>query len=455
MAAPANARPPTWRLVNARLPACLTSTRASSDEEGLARVDLTIVDRRIASIAAHAHAAGAALPDDVDAQGGIVMPCFVDAHVHLDKGHIAPRAPNPDGSFAAALATVAADRAAHWSAADVRARMEFGLKCAYAHGTRAMRTHLDSLGPQTRISWPVFAELREAWAGRIDLHASPLFGIDHALDDAHMRDVTAMLEAHGGPQPTLGAVTYMAPALQAGLDRLFRLASDKGWALDFHADETHDPAAQSLRVIAETALRFKFRGRILAGHCCSLALQGADEAARTIDLVAKAGISIVSLPMCNMYLQDRKAGRTPRWRGVTPLQELQAAGVKVMIASDNTRDPFYAYGDLDMLEVLREATRILHLDHPFGAWTQSATAAPAQALGLNGIGRLDRGASADFILFRARSLSELFSRPQTDRRVFRNGRRIRARLPDYRALDAREALLPGAPPLWPAGGAAD
>ena len=35
-----------------------------------------------------------------------------------------------------------------------------------------------------------------------------------------------------------------------------------------------------------------------------------------------------------------------------------------MIASDNTRDPFYPYGDLDMMEVWREGVRILHLDYP-------------------------------------------------------------------------------------------
>ena len=367
-----------WRLINARVPASLCDARAPVDEGGLARIDMTIAGARIKAVTAYRYGGGEASPRDVDAQGAIVLPCFVDAHVHLDKGHISPRAPNPDGSFGAALATVAADRVAHWSARDVRARMEFGLRCAYAHGAKAMRTHLDSLGPQTRISWPVFAELREAWAGRIALQASPLFGIDHALDDAHLADVTAMLEEHGGARQTLGAVTYMIPALQPGLERLFRLASDKGWGLDFHADETNDPAAQTLRTIAETALRFKFRNPILVGHCCSLALLHAEEAARTIELVAKAGLSIVSLPMCNMYLQDRKAGRTPRWRGVTPLQELKAAGVNVMIASDNTRDPFYAYGDLDMLEVLREGTRILHLDHPFADWTRVVTTAPAR-----------------------------------------------------------------------------
>ena len=444
-----------WRLLNARIPACLTAVRAPVDEEALARVDLTIAEGRITAIAAHVHADGAAAPpNDIDAQGGVVTPCFIDAHVHLDKGHISPRAPNPDGSFASALATVAADRVAHWNAADIRARMEFGLKCAYAHGVRALRTHLDSIGPQTRISWPVFAELRDAWAGRVDTRASPLFGVDFALDDGHMADVTAMLKAHGGVAPTLGAVTYMIPQLQPGLDRLFRLASEEGWSLDFHADETDDLNADSLRVIAETALRFKFRGRILVGHCCSLALQGAEEAARTIELVAKAGISIVSLPMCNLYLQDRKAGRTPRWRGVVPLKELKAAGVNVMIASDNTRDPFYAYGDLDMLEVWREGARILHLDHPFGDWAEAVTSAPAKALGLAGLGRLEAGGEADFILFRARSMSELFSRPQTDRLVFRRGRRIRARPPDYSDLDARQALLPGAPPLWRTSGAA-
>ena len=128
-------------------------------------------------------------------------------------------------------------------------------------------------------------------------------------------------------------------------------------------DESDSPHARSLVRIADAALRHKFAGRIVAGHCCSLALAEDAERAATIEKVAEARIAVVSLPMCNMYLQDRKAGRTPRWRGVAPLHELAAAGVTVMVASDNTRDPFYAYGDLDLIEVYREATRILHFDH--------------------------------------------------------------------------------------------
>ena len=115
-----------------------------------------------------------------------------------------------------------------------------------------------------------------------------------------------MLDVYGSG--ILGAVTYMVPRLAGGLDVLFALAERKGWDLDFHVDESADPAARSLRVIAETAIERRFPGRILVGHCCSLSLQDEDEQQRTIEAVAKAGVSVVSLPMCNMFLQDRRPG---------------------------------------------------------------------------------------------------------------------------------------------------
>ena len=148
---------------------------------------------RIAAIApAGAAATGAGPASSLD--GGIALPRLVDVHVHLDKGHIWPRSPNPDGTFPGALATVGADREANWSAGDVRARMDFALRGAFAHGTAAMRTHLDSLGKQIGISWPVYAELQAEWAGRIALQASPLFGADAALDPAHMQAVIAAVK---------------------------------------------------------------------------------------------------------------------------------------------------------------------------------------------------------------------------------------------------------------------
>ena len=68
----------------------------------------------------------------------------------------------------------------------------------------------------------------------------------------------------------------------------------------------------------------------------------------------------------------------------------RAAGVPVSFASDNCRDPFYAYGDYDMMEVYREAVRIAQLDHPFGDWAASVAATPAASCGFAGRGH-DRG----------------------------------------------------------------
>ncbi len=422
-----------YRLSNARIPLCLADGAAlAADRDGLTLVDLDVAEGRIDALLPSGTDAHDAAPA-VNLDGGIVLPRLVDPHVHLDKGHIWPRRRNPDGSFMGALESVMVDREANWSAKDVRARMEFGLRCAFAHGTAAMRTHIDSLGKQIAISWPVLAELRAEWAGRIALQASPLFGIQFALDPAHMRAVTAAVKAHG--DGLFGCVTYMIPEIDAALDIVFRNAIEHGFDLDFHVDETNDPAARALEHIADAAIRHRFAGKILAGHCCSLALQTTEDELRIIAKVREAGVAVVSLPMCNMYLQDRQAGRTPRWRGVAPVHELKAAGVPVMLASDNTRDPFYAYGDLDLVEVLREATRILQLDHSGTDWAEAVARVPAGFMGCGHAGMIAAGGAADLILTRARDWTEFFARPQSDRTVLVGGRAIDRALPDYRELD--------------------
>ena len=419
----------TFTLANVRVPVCLVEgVGLAADEDGLANVTIDVADGRITSIGSAAKAETA-----LDGRGGIVLPAFVDCHTHLDKGHIWPRKRNPDGSFAGALTAVAEDRQARWTGEDVVARMDFALRAAYAHGTRAIRTHIDSVAPQETISWPVFEAMRERWHGRIELQGSSLIGIDQVRDADWFETLAdRVAEARG----TIGAVTYMVPDLDGLLDRIFAAAIGRGTDLDFHADETDDAGAVSLARIAQAALRHRFDGRILVGHCCSLARQADRQVLETLDLVAEAGISVVSLPMCNMYLQDRRFdGTTPRWRGVTLLHEMKARGIPVAVASDNTRDPFYAYGDLDMLEVYREATRIAHFDHPVGDWPEAITKTPAAAMGLVDTGTLKAGAPADFTLFRGRRWTELLSRPENGRIVVRGGRSIDTTPPDYAELD--------------------
>ncbi|MER8490402.1 cytosine deaminase [Mesorhizobium australicum] len=422
----------SYRLANARLHASLTPGLAATyDSDGFALADIAVADGRISAIAAHDRAAISS--GAVDLAGRIVLPCFLDCHTHIDKGHIWPRKPNPDGTFMGALNAAGADRVARWTAEDVARRMDFSLRSAYAHGTRALRTHIDSVAPQEEISWPVFEMMRDAWRGRIELQGACLLGIEGVRDTKWFDGLAKRVAAAKG---VLGVVTYMVPDLEELLDHVFAQAIKHGLDLDFHADETDDIAAISLKKIAEAALWNGFEGNILVGHCCSLARQPDLEVLDTLDKVAKAGLAIVSLPMCNLYLQDRRADQTtPRWRGVTLLHEMKARGVPVAVASDNTRDPFYAYGDLDMLEVYRMATRTLHFDHPVGDWPQAVTATPAQVMRLDGFGTLAAGGDADFVLFKGRSWTELLSRSESDRIVVRAGRAIDRQLPDYAELD--------------------
>lgn len=325
-----------------------------------------------------------------------------------------------------------ADRKTSWNPEDVRRRMEFSLAAAYAHGTKAIRTHIDSIPPQHSISWPVFKEVRDAWAGRIDLQAVDLIHLPLLEEKDVCREVADTVADAGG---VFGAVAYIDEGAPELIDFAFELAEERGLDLDFHVDEGLDREARSLRLIAETARQRGFNGRINCGHCCAITVQDEDYIAETLDVIAETTISVVSLPMCNMYLQDRVPGHTPRRRGVTLLHEFAARGIPVSVASDNTRDPFYGFGDLDMHEVFTQATRIAHLDRPYADWPKAATATPATVMGLDDAGLIAPGRTADLVLYRGRGFSELLSRPQADRIVLRRGRAIDTTLPDYRELD--------------------
>jgi len=435
---------PRYALRNATVPACVTTldqgTSCASDAEALLNVDLLINDDRITAIVPAGQ-----LPVELgpDLDRSMVLPGLLDCHTHLDKGHIWPRMPNPRGDIAGASHATGVDRVAHWHAEDVKRRMAFGLMTAYAQGVVAIRTHLDSLAPQAGISFAVFEELRAQWAGRIEMQASSIAPLDIFLTDEGLE--LADIVAKTGGQ--LGCVTRfrqipnvpLPPEFDVAMRRVFTLAAERGLDIDLHVDESSDPAVRTLIRVAQLASEVRFAGRILCGHCSSLALQSDEVIEATLDACFEAGIDIVSLPTVNMYLQDRTdegaPRRTPRWRGVTLVHEMKARGLRVAVAGDNCRDPFYAWGDHDMLDTFTQAVRILQLDHPIGDWFTAASTIPAAIMKLPDKGVLRAGVAADVIVTRARNYSELLARHQADRVVIRQGRAIDTRLPDHRMLD--------------------
>ena len=432
---------PRYWLRRARIPGSLLAAPvpgAPLDDDGSALVSILIDGERIAALEPANGAASADLPA-ADLAGRQVWPALVDMHTHIDKGHAIPRVGNPDGSFAGAVQGTAEDGARYWTEPEVERRMDFALRCAYAHGVAAIRTHIDSPEDSADRKWAVFRKMRERWAGRIALQGVSLNPIDVFRTPLGVR-VADLVASSGG---VLGAVTRASGGVHSGLlddidrliDTVFRLAAERGLDLDLHVDESGDPEAAALPRVARAVVRNKFKGTVVCGHCCSLALQNDEQVRETLALCTEAGIKIVTLPTVNMYLQDRVPGRTPRWRGVTLIKEMRRAGIAVAVAGDNCRDPFYAYGDHDMVDTFRQAVKIAHLDHPFGDIPAMAGPVPASIINVAPLGRVGVGGPAKLILFAARTLNELVSRPQSDRIVLDRGRRVLGGVPDYAELD--------------------
>ena len=369
------------------------------------------------------------VPNAVDLAGALVFPGLVDAHVHLDKTHTWDRAPNRSGTFMEALETLGRDKD-HWTRQDLHKRAGFALRCAWEHGTRAVRTHVDTWLPWGEENHAAMHDLRGIWRGRIELQTVPLTRIDnYSIGDG---DAIADLALKYGAC-ALGGWSPMSRELPRHLDRLMAIARAHRVGLDLHVDESGNPADEVLRTLAEAVIRNRFGYPVVAGHCCSLATQDVERQRSTIALVAEAGIRVIALPLCNLYLQDRPTEfpRTPHWRGITLIHELLDAGIPVACASDNVRDAFHAYGDMDVAEVYLQSVRLAHLDSRLGAsgWLGDLGRGGHRGGCRRRTGRA--GIPSQLVVFPARSFSEFLSRPGSARRLV-DGESIRdAHTPGY------------------------
>ena len=403
-------------LRHARVPIALLPSSFSTPNdscEPTALCDIALVGGKIISVSTSTSAPLAS--GEFDAAARLVFPSFVEAHTHLDKAHTWCRAPNRTGTFMDALTTLGRDKP-HQTPTDLRLRADFALRSAWAHGTRVLRTHVDSDLATAESRHAVMAELRLAWAGRISLQTVSLCnGADYATPAGEK--ISDLAARHGAS--ALGGFLQMSAELPRQLDRLLAIARERRLGLDLHVDENGDPASECLRAVAEAVLRHDFTLPVVCGHCCSLALQAPVRQRETIGLVRAARLGVISLPLCNLYLQDRRAAsvpvRAPQWRGLAPILDLLSAGVPVACASDNVRDAFYPYGDLDALEVYTQSVRLAHLDTDLAGSVRVVTSTAADLVGRPEFGRISPGATAHLVVFEAGSFSELLCRPAVSR----------------------------------------
>ena len=379
-------------------------------------VDLLLRDGKIAALAEN-------LPDDaVDPttetwhlDGRVVLPGLVDLHTHLDKTYSTVR--NASGTLHEAI-DVWNEHKQTRSVDDARAAAERALRNAVAHGVTALRSHLNATDESDLPVIEMMIELRETWRDRIDLQFVALgHPGENAREDALMQQALSLgVDFVGG-----------APALlddpHASIDAAFDLAERMGKSIDLHIDETENPDALTLAYLAEQTIARDMVGRVTAGHCCSLAFVDDETAARVIDQVAGAEITVVTLPSCNLVLMGR--GRQPAPRGVTRVKELLAAGVNVCAASDNVRDPFNPFGAYDLLHIAHLNAHAAHMtgDEELRTSLDMVTTRPARAFGATNVG-LHKGAAADLVVLDTRDPLDAVLFPPPRLATFKRGRLV-------------------------------
>ncbi len=356
-----------------------------------------------------------------DVLGAPVLPGMVDAHTHLDKAFILPRIGPVKPGLLGAIDAVIGDRT-NWTHADLRQRAERGLQWAWEAGTTHLRTHIDWWDPQTPpLAWEVMAELAAEWRGRIRIEQVALIKLALFQKPSEARAL-AQRVAETGAHALLGGFVHSSNWDSSALRHLVLAAQASDVDLDLHVDEELNPNAQGLAFIADLLREIKFAGRVVCGHNCALAAQPEAQALATLDAVARAPITLVSLPITNLLLQDAVTGRTPRLRGIMLVKEARARGIPLLFASDNVQDPFCRAGSLDPLDAMQAAALVGQLDTPFDTWSDTLCRSdwlrrqPLQRATLD-------GTSADLVIFTAADANAWPSRT-APRVVLRNGHSI-------------------------------
>jgi cytosine deaminase len=331
-------------------------------------LDITVANGLIEAISPHSPVVNEIL--GLDLKGALLMPLMVDAHTHLDKTLTRNRMGDITPGLLGAIHAMMADRT-HWTPEDVRQRASQALEWSYAAGVQHVRTHCDWWEPQTQpIAWQVLKDLATEWQGKIHIERASLIPL-HLYADRDQAFALAKQVAASGPGALLGGFVHTSNWNFQALENLLNAAQAHELNLDLHMDEELNPNAQGLLRTTEIMQKIKFAGHVVCGHTCALSAQDSTLALRTLDEVAKVNMSLVTLPLTNLLLQDAVTGKTPTQRGLTLVQEASARGIPILVASDNVQDPFCTFGSYDPLEALSVGALAAQMPDVFDEATQS------------------------------------------------------------------------------------
>jgi cytosine/creatinine deaminase len=358
-----------------------------------------------------------ATPDveTIDLDGRLVLTAAAEPHAHLDKAFLAERIENPTGDLIGAVLAMEANR--HLlTVDDIAERAERAALMMLANGVTAVRTHADITVEHGLRSVEALLPLRDSLRDRMDIQVVGLCGwpVTGAEGEPQRR---LLLEAIDMGIDIVGGCPHLDLRPHEANEVLLSMAAEAGLPMDLHTDETLNPSMLALEDLADRVIASGFPHPVSASHCVSLSVQPLDVQRRVAAKVAEAGISIITLPHTNLFLQGRDHP-VAMPRAITPIAELVGAGVTVAAGADNLQDPFNPVGRADAFETAALLIMTSHLA-PADAYAACSSQA-RRALGLDAAGPVV-GMRADLVAVRAATVREAIAWGHGDRIVVRGG----------------------------------
>lgn len=374
----------------------------------------------------------------IDAKGNLVMPPFVDPHVHLDAVLVAGllERKNQTGTLIEAVG-IWNDWAKTITKDKIKENAKRVIDWYIANGVLRVRTHADCTEP-TLLTVEALLELKDEVKELIDIQvvAFPQNGIysDKRYYDLLIRAIDMGVDVIGG-----------APHLELSredgvkdVETVYDLAEKYNRLIDIHIDETGDPESRFVEVMAKESILRGMGNVSTASHTTAMHNYNNDYAYKLIGNIAKAGMNMVTNPFDNSTLQNRRDGY-PRKRGCTRVDEMLDMGINVCIGHDSIMDPWYSLGKGNMIQA---AFLLLHTAQLTGAEQiqqlfNMITVNSAKAMCLNDYG-IKEGNSADLVIMDGNAEEDILRIQSECLYVIRKGKVLCRTAPAKRQLTYKD-----------------
>jgi cytosine/creatinine deaminase len=385
-------------------------------------VDIVVKDGLFVKIAADLSSAEAIRV--VDADGRLVVPPFIDAHVHLDAVLTVgqPRY-NSSGTLLEGI-QIWSERKPHLTHEDAKRRALEEIRWEVAQGTLHIRSHVDVCDPNL-TALRALLEVREEVRDICDLQLVA-FPQDGILSFPGGREL--MRKALELGCDLVGGIPHYEWTRDMGVEDVhyaFALAKEFNRDIDCHCDETDDPLSRFTEVMAADTIEQGWQGRVTASHCTAMHSYDNAYAFKLLHLLARAQVNVIANPFDNVVLQGR-FDTYPKRRGITRVKELLASGVNVALGHDSIMDPWFPLGRGDMLAAAQLALFLCHMSgyEEIDAVLDLITTNAARALRIQDRYGIEEGKPADFLILDAPSAFEALRLLSARLYVFKGGREI-------------------------------